>query len=176
MTTASNAKAIPFRFNRQLHVLCGLFGIVWIVSAIHPIMVEDWWLENGLVFVAIGALIATYRWMPFSQLSYLLFFAYFCLHEWGAHHMYADVPIGEWAKRIFHTTRNDYDRVVHFAFGLLLAYPQRELLLRKAKLGRGWTLWLTPVLILGYGAGYERSEEHTSELQSPYVVSYVVFC
>ena len=167
MTTASSAKSIPFRFNRQLQVLCGLFAIVWLVSAYHPIMAEDWWLENGLVFVFVGALIAGYRWMPFSELSYLMIFVYLCLHEWGAHHKYADVPIGEWVKHVFHTTRNDYDRVVHFAFGLLLFYPQREMLVRKAKVSWYWALWLPVVLILGYGAAYEIIEAIAAALLSP---------
>src|SRR5437764_6729490 len=152
MTTASNAKAIPFRYNRQLHILCALFSVVWLASAYHPIMAEDWWLENMLVFAFVGALIVGYRWLPLSQLSYLLIFVYLCMHEWGAHHKYADVPAGEWAKAFFHTIRNDYDRVVHFAFGLLLFYPQREVLLRKAKLNWDWSLYLPPILILGYGA------------------------
>ena len=76
MTTASNAKAIPFRFNRQLQILCGLFAIVFLASAIHPIMPEDWWVENGLVFVCVGLLIVTYRWLVFSELSYILIFLF----------------------------------------------------------------------------------------------------
>ena len=74
MTTASNAKAIPFRFNRQLHILCGCSRSFLLVPRIRPIMREDWWVENGLVFLFVGALIATYRRMPFSELSYLLIF------------------------------------------------------------------------------------------------------
>ncbi len=167
MTTASNAKAIPFRYNHTLHVLCGLFSIAWIMSAVHPIMAEDWWLENMLVFLFVGTLIASYRWLPFSQLSYVMIFVYLCMHEWGAHHKYADVPIGEWAKHVFHTTRNDYDRVVHCAFGLLLYYPQREMLIRKAKVSWGWALILPVVLILGYGAGYEIIEAVAAALLSP---------
>jgi putative membrane protein len=167
MTTASNAKAIPFRFNRHLHMLCGMFALVWIVSAIHPVMPVDWWVENGLVFVCVGLLIATHRWIVFSELSYVLILVFLCLHEWGAHYRYATVPIGEWVKAVFHTTRNDYDRVVHFAFGLLLAYPHREVLLRKAKLNWRWAAMLTPILILGYGAGYEIIEAVAATVLSP---------
>jgi putative membrane protein len=167
MTTASNAKAIPFRYNRQLQILCGLFALVFLVSAYRPIMREDWWVENGLVFLFVGALIATYRRMPFSELSYLLIFFYLSMHEWGAHHKYADVPMGEWMRHLFHTTRNDYDRVVHFAFGALLAYPQREVLIRKAKVSWGWALFLPMVLILGYGAAYEIIEAIAAALLSP---------
>src|SRR5215831_10916513 len=155
MTTASDAKEVPFRYNRLLHVLSGLFLVVFAASAIRPVMPEDWWVENGLVFLAIAALIGTYKWLPFSDLSYLLIFVYLSLHEWGAHSRYAFVPMGEWMRNLFHTTRNDYDRVVHFAFGLFMAYPQREILMRKAKLHAGWAAFLSVWLILGYGAFYE---------------------
>jgi len=167
MTTASNAKAIPFRFNRRLHVLCGLFAIAWIASAIHPVMPVDWWAENGLVFVGVGVLIVTYRSLVLSDLSYLLLFSFLTMHEWGAHSRYAFVPAGEWMRQLFHTTRNDYDRVVHFAFGAFLYYPQREILLRKAKTSWGWALWLPAVLILGYGAGYEIIEAVAAVFLSP---------
>jgi len=62
---------------------------------------------------------------------------------------------------------NDYDRVVHFAFGLLLAYPERELLLRKANLRGAWNLWLPLVFSLGLGAGYEILEAVVAVVASP---------
>src|SRR4051794_33226812 len=167
MTTASTAKATPFRYNRTLHALCGLFAVVFLLSAFRPIMPEDWWVENGLVFIGVGVLIVSYRWLVLSELSYVLLFVFLCMHEWGAHHRYANVPVGEWVRQVFHTTRNDYDRVVHFAFGLLLFYPQREVLVRKAKLGSGWSLWIPVVLILGYGAGYEIIEAIAAAVLSP---------
>src|SRR5690349_11165040 len=155
MTTAGNAKAIPFRYNRQLQILCALFLVVFADSAYRPILPEDWWIENGLVFICVGGLVATYRRFVFSELSYLLIFVFLCLHEWGAHTRYAFVPFGEWMKHVFGTVRIDYDRIVHFAFGACLAYPHHELLIRGGKLKWKWSLLLTPVLILGYGAGYE---------------------
>jgi putative membrane protein len=167
MTTASNAKAVPFRYNRLLHVLCGVFLVVFALSAYRPVMAEDWWLENGLVFLFVGALIATYKRAPLSDLSYVLICLYLSLHEWGAHHMYANVPAGEWIKQNFHTLRNDYDRVVHFAFGALLGYPHREILMRRLRLSSGWASWLTVWLILGYGAMYEEIEAIAAVTLSP---------
>lgn len=167
MTTARDAKPVPFRHNRRLQILCALFIAVFIVSAIKPVMPEDWVAENCLVIVCVGGLVATYRRFAFSDLSYLLIFTFLCLHEWGAHHRYATVPVGEWWKLIFGTIRNDYDRVVHFSFGLLLGYPQWELLWRKARLSANWALWLSPVLILGYGAGYEIIEAAAATLLTP---------
>src|SRR5262249_46347248 len=132
-----------------------------------PILPEDWWAENGLVFICVGGLVLTYRRFVFSELSYLLIFAFVCLHEWGAHSRYAFVPFGEWVKQVFGTTRNDYDRLVHAAFGMCLAYPQHELLLRAGRLKWAWSIVLTPVLILGYGAGYEIIEAVAATLLSP---------
>ena len=155
MTTATTAEGVPFRERRLLHLLCLLFLATWTASFIHPVMLADWWAENALVFVFIGLLIASYRWMAFSDLSYVLIFAYLCLHEWGAHHMYANVPLGEWAKPWLHTTRNHYDRLVHFSFGLLLAYPAREILIRKARLAGMWALSIPVIFALGFGAAFE---------------------
>jgi putative membrane protein len=167
MTTASTAKQLPFRYNRAAYVLTALFAIVWAVSAYRPVMVADWWLENLLVFLFIGLLIATYRKLAFSDLSYLLIFFYLCMHEWGAHHKYANVPLGEWMRHVFHTVRNDYDRVVHFAFGALLAYPQREVLLRKANVRGAWALSLPVLITLGFGAAYEILEAVVACIASP---------
>ncbi len=167
MTTASMAKPVPFRHYRLPHILAVLFVVVFALSAWHPVLVVDWWLENLLVFVAVGFLIGTYRWMPFSELSYLLIFAFLCLHEWGAHTRYAFVPAGEWMRAVFHTTRNDYDRVVHFAFGLFLAYPQREILMRRANVRGAWALWLPIVATLGMGAAYEIMEAVVAVVASP---------
>jgi putative membrane protein len=166
MTTASTAKAVPFQYNRPLQILCAVFFVVFAASAYHPIMAEDWWIENGLVFLCVGALIVSYRWLVLSDLSYMIICVYLAMHEWGAHYKYAIVPFGEWMKHAFHTNRNDYDRVVHFAFGAL-AYPQREILMRKAKLSYGWALGLPVVLILGYGAAYEIIEALAAWYLSP---------
>jgi len=167
MTTASTAGPVAFRDYRLLHWLCIAFLVVFTASAIHPIMFEDWLLENLLVFVFAAVLIGTYRTLPLSELSYWLIFVYLCLHEWGAHHKYANVPIGEWMRAVFHTTRNDYDRVVHFAFGLLLAYPEREMLIRKANLRGFWNLWIPVAFSLGLGALYEIMEAIVAVVATP---------
>lgn len=167
MTTASTAKPVPFRYNHLLHKLCILFLIVFAISAIHPIMMADWVLENMLVVVFVAVLALTYRKLALSDVSYLLIFVYLCLHEWGAHHKYANVPMGEWMRAMFHTVRNDYDRVVHFAFGLLLAYPEREVLMRRAKVSGAWALCLPVLISLGFGAAYEILEAVAANLSTP---------
>jgi putative membrane protein len=48
-----------------------------------------------------------------------------------------------------------------------MAYPQREILMRKARMSWGWALFLPAWLILGYGAFYELVEAVAATLLSP---------
>jgi putative membrane protein len=89
------------------------------------------------------------------------------LHEWGAHHKYATVPLGEWMKVWLETSRNHYNRIVHFAFGLLLAYPILEVLLRKSGACAYWLLLLPVVASLALGAAYELIEAVVASIVSP---------
>ena len=133
LTTASTASCLPFRENRFLHWICAATVLAFLVAAFRPDTVFDWALENTLVFILIPLLIWSYRKLPLSDLSYLLILLYLCVHEWGAHYKYSDVPLGEWMKGWLHTQRNHYDRVAHFSFGLLLSYPFQEVFMRSAR-------------------------------------------
>lgn len=139
----------------------------WIVSAVKPEIPEDWLLENLLVFFLIALLCATYRWLALSDWSYLLIFVFLCLHECGAHYQYAAALPGEWMKSILHSERNHYDRVVHLSFGLLLFYPQREVLMRKAGLRGAWLNVVPIFTTLGLSAIYEMIEAVTATIVNP---------
>ena len=88
-----------------------------------PLYPRDWLLENLLVFFYAALLIVTYRWFRFSNLSYALFTLFISLHLLGAHYTYSETPFGFWLQDWFGFERNHYDRIVHFCFGLLIAYP-----------------------------------------------------
>jgi putative membrane protein len=131
-------------------LLFGLLLLVWVVLAIAPIDRSDWLLENALLFIAVAGLAATYRRFPLSRASYLLIFIFLCLHSLGAHYTYAQVPYDRWWEALTGRTlnellgweRNNFDRVVHFLYGLLLAYPIRELFLRIAGVRGFWGYFL----------------------------------
>ena len=108
------------------------YGLLWTVLAIAPRDRQDWFLENLLALAAIVTLVTTYRRFQFSTVSYLLITAFFSLHAIGAHYTYAEVPFGFWLQHAFGLARNPFDRLVHFGYGLLLAFPLRELLVRLA--------------------------------------------
>jgi putative membrane protein len=158
---------IPFRENRFLHWLMAAMLAVMGLSAYRPAMVFDWYLENLLVAVLVIVLTLSYNRVPLSRTSYLLIFFYLCFHEWGAHHKYADVPLGEWMKVWFHTTRNHYDRVLHFAFGLFLGYPMLEVFASLTGICNAWLYWFPLEASLAFGAIYEIIESIVASIVSP---------
>ncbi len=141
--------------------------IVWVVTAIRPLYPRDWLLENLLVFVFAALLIGTYRRFRFSNLSYGLYAVFITLHLIGAHYTYAETPAGFWVQAWFDLERNHYDRFVHFTFGLLLAGPIRELLLRESGVTRGWSAFLAVNCILAMSALYEVIEGIAAMIVSP---------
>jgi putative membrane protein len=126
----------------------------------------DWALENALLVVALAALVATHKALPLSRISYTLLFLFFCLHTVGAHYTYSLVPYDEWFEVLTGRTlssrlgwdRNHYDRLVHFAYGLLLAYPAREVFLRVADVRGFWGYFLPLDVVMATSMLYELIE------------------
>jgi putative membrane protein len=148
-------------------ILLLLYGAVWVVTAINPVHWEDWLLENLLVVVWLAVLICTYRRFRFSTLSYVMITLMLSLHALGAHYTYAEMPFGNWLRHHFELARNPYDRIVHFLFGLLIAYPLFELVFKKFKLTRGWSYVLSVHIILGWSALFEVLEGLVAYFMSP---------
>ena len=157
----------PFRSNHVLQGMLLWLVLVWIVTAINPLFPRDWLLENLLVFIYCALLAFTYRRFQFSNLSYGLFVVFLSLHLFGAHYTYAETPFGFWLQDWFELERNHYDRIVHFAFGLLLVFPMREILLRQSGLSRAWSYFISVNCILAFSAAYEIIEAVAAVIVSP---------
>ena len=135
-----------------LLLLTALLAIEFVILAIAPHDRKDWMLENALVVLFVGAMVATYRKLTLSRISYFLIFVFLSLHLIGAHYTYSLVPYDEWFRAVTGSSlnelvgweRNNFDRVLHFLYGLLLAYPVREVFLRVARL-RGFWGYLFPL-------------------------------
>lgn len=159
MITTSTDRIRPnFRQNRLLIGLAILYTLVWIWAAINPLHTDDWLLENILVIIFIFLLIVIYKKFPLSDLSYILITIFLILHTIGSHYTYAEVPFGFWLDETFNLGRNHYDRIVHFSFGLLLAYPIREVFLRVAHSKGFWAFYLPLDVTLAFSALYEMVE------------------
>lgn len=111
-------------------VLMLVFVAVWIWAAMNPLVSDGWLLENYLVFIFVPIILISGRYFRLSNVSYTLITIFMILHVVGSHYTYAQVPFGYALQQWFGESRNMYDRLVHFSFGLLLAYPIREVFVR----------------------------------------------
>ena len=154
ISTASGEK-VKFRRNKFLQLSSFLFLCVWCWTLIDVADLMNWSLENIPVFILIASLIYTYKKFQFSDLSYLLILCFLSLHIYGAKFIYAHNPLGEWIREEFSTSRNMYDRIVHFCFGLMLSYPMREVCMNRLHLSKKISVLLPVMACLALSALYE---------------------
>jgi putative membrane protein len=144
--------------SRNTWVSVGL--LMWYVAvsvwtAQGPADPQFWLLASILPALFVIVLIATYRLFPLSPASYALITVFLTLHTVGVHYTYADVPAGAWLQEVLHLSRNHFDRIVHFSFGFLFAYPLEELF-RVTGAVRGWLVYYLPVMtVLGLSGLWE---------------------
>lgn len=167
ISTSTTHKRTRFRDHRLLQILVAAYALVWVITAIQPLDRKDWLLENLLVVALVAILVGTYRRFPLSDLSYLLITAFMTLHAVGAHYTYANVPLGFWIQNTFGFARNHFDRVVHLSFGLLMAYPIREVFLRVANTRGVWAYYLPLDVTLAFSALYEIMEMVVATMVAP---------
>lgn len=166
-----------FRLDYRNHalLLAGLFAVWWVALAIKPLHRHDWMLENLLLIPASLVLLWGYRNKLFSRTSHTLIFLFLCFHEIGAHYTYAEVPYGEWTRWLtgtgvnewFGWKRNHFDRLVHFLYGFLIAYPVREIFLRVARVKGFWAYFLPLEFTMSTSALFELLEWLTASVVSP---------
>jgi putative membrane protein len=153
-------------YRRHFTLLGGLFLVLWATLAIRPLDREAWLLENVPVLAAVIVFWCLRRKFVFSRLSYTLIFAFLVLHEIGAHYTYSKVPydecfqavLGRPLNQLFGWERNNYDRVLHFLYGFLFAYPIREIFLRVANVRGFWGYFLPLDLTMSSSMLYELVE------------------
>ena len=146
--------------------LLGVFLLYWGALAIAPYDRHDWLLENLLVFLFLPLLLLNHRRLPLSRISYGLIFLYACLHSLGAHYTYVQVPYDAWGQAILGfsideslgLTRNSFDRFVHFSYGLLIAYPVREIFFRMANARGFWSYFLPLDIVMSTSMIFELLE------------------
>jgi putative membrane protein len=156
----------PRRRRHYVTLVAALFGLVWLGLAIAPRDRADWALENALTLVAVVLLALTRRRIPLSPVAYTLVFLYLTLHAVGAHYTYSEVPYDAWFESLtgrglnetLGWRRNNFDRIVHFLYGLLLTPPIREAFRRLTGLDGFWGYFLPMDLAMSSSAAYELIE------------------
>lgn len=155
-----------FAYRRFCLTLLAVFLVLWALLAVDPVSRGDWFLENILTLIFVPLIIASYWVLPFSRVSYGLIFLFMCLHSLGAHYTYAEVPYDAWFESLTGSTlnalmgwqRNHFDRLVHFSYGLLLAYPVRELFFRVANARGFWSYFLPLDVVMSTSMVFELIE------------------
>lgn len=145
----------------------GVLIIVFIWAAINPFDRKDWVLESILTVIFVTILILTYKKFRLSNLSYTLITIFLVMHTIGSHYTYAETPLLNWLWEMLGSSRNHYDRVVHFSFGLLLSYPIREVFVRITNVKGFWGYYLPFDVAASFSAIYEIIEWLTAVMVSP---------
>lgn len=153
-------------------LIATLILLAW--SGIHPHDYFTWLLEVIPVLIALPLLIGTRKAFPLTPLVYTLIALHCAILMVGGHYTYAEVPLFNWLRDTFDLTRNHYDRVGHFAQGLVPALVTREILLRRTPLQRGKMLFfLVTSVCLAISASYELIEWGVAEASGSDAVAFL---
>jgi putative membrane protein len=153
-------------------LLAAIFAVIWVLLAIDPLYRHDWMLENLLVVAFALAFLWWRKSLDLSKTSATLIFIFLVVHEIGAHYTYSKVPYDQWSEaligvnitELFGFSRNHFDRLEHFFYGLLLSYPMREAYIR-AQMLKGRLTYTIPITItLAFSAVYEIIEWAAAEM------------
>lgn len=155
-----------FASNRYPLYLLVIVIALFALTSINPPHPKDYFYEHVMTVVFLVIMIASYKRFRLSNLSYTLIFAFLVLHIIGARFTYAEVPYNEFFLKyfgfdfngFFGFERNHFDRLVHFSFGLLFAYPIRELFWRIANAKGIWRYYLPLDVIMSFSMLYELIE------------------
>jgi len=142
---------------RNLWIAVFVLVLVW--SGINPKDFATWVLEVLPALIGFAVLVATRKRFPMTSLTYVLILVHCVILMVGGHYTYAEVPLGEWAREWFDPTRNNYDKLGHFAQGFIPAIIAREIALRlEVFTSRAWMNFFIVSMCLGISAFYELIE------------------
>lgn len=174
-------KAIPIAQRRMIVMLLAAIGAANIAQPFPDLAP----LQHGpTVALTLAAPWLLRRW-PLSTSAVACIWLFLLLHTLGARWIYSYVPYDDWARAVsghdlsslFGTTRNGYDRLVHFSFGALLTLPIAEFARRHGGLPWEWSLcfafaaiglgsalyeifeWLLTIMAAGETADYYNGQQ-----------------
>jgi len=144
------------------------YGVIWVASGLDPRYRADWVLENLPTVVVVPVVVVLHQRIGFSDRACVQALLFGILHAVGSHYTYSEVPLGDWLRDAFGLQRNHYDRLVHFAFGVLALRPLRELAFPAgARLGQRRELLLTVTTVVSLSVAYEIVEWLVASVADP---------
>jgi putative membrane protein len=141
---------------KLIYTLLVLLGLLFAWSAINPHDYFTWFLEVLPAIIGLAILSLTFQKFRFTNLVYTLIFIHCAILIVGGHYTYAEVPLFDWIQDSFNQSRNNYDKLGHFAQGFVPAMIARELLIRKKVLLKSnWLNFIVVSIALAISAAYE---------------------
>lgn len=146
--------------------LIGLFVLAAALSCIEAPYPGDLLLQHTPTVVMVALWLLSKNRFRLSDTSFLLVLLFMVLHVLGGRYIYSYVPyddlsrwlIGRSVSGFFGWQRNHYDRLVHFCFGFLLAYPVREILMRMRAVSPAWSSYFAVEFTAAASVLYELGE------------------
>lgn len=136
-----------------------IFVIVLAWSGVGPMDYLTWAMEVVPAVVGAAVLWTTRDSFPLTSLTYVLILIHCIILMVGGHYTYAEVPFGDWVRDLFDHSRNNYDKVGHFAQGFIPAIVAREVLIRLSVFNsKRWRDFFIVCLCLAISAFYELIE------------------
>ena len=150
-------------------ILVFLAVLLW--SGIAPKDRMTWWLEVFPALAGAAVLLATRRRFPLTPLAYVLILAHCIVLMVGGHYTYAEVPgFTDW----FGSSRNNFDKIGHFAQGFVPALLAREVFIRRGVVPNpGWRNFLVVCFCLAFSAFYELLEWAVAVLSGDDAVAFL---
>ena len=136
-----------------------IFFITLIWSGIKPHDYFTWFLEVVPALIGIIILFKTEKSFPLTRLVYILILVHSIILMIGGHYTYAEVPFFNTLKEMFDLSRNNYDKLGHFAQGFVPSMIAREILIRKKLINsKAWENYIIIAICLSFSAFYELIE------------------
>ncbi|OCB76781.1 hypothetical protein B0A79_21730 [Flavobacterium piscis] len=141
---------------KYIYFLLSIFFISLLASVINPKEGFTCFLEVIPAIIGFLILAFTFKKFRFTNFTYTLILIHCIILFIGGHYTYAEVPFFDYIKEVFHQSRNNYDKVGHFAQGLVPAMIIRELFIRKQVIqNQSFFNFIIVSICLAISAAYE---------------------
>jgi len=155
--------------------LLSVLAVAIVASSWGALYPRNTWLQLGPCILLLLFAVPLLRRFSLSTPALSSITLFLLLHTVAARWSYSFVPYEDWLNSLFHWSldnafgfhRNMFDRLVHFAFGLLAIRPVREIASRHFGLSRRASLYIAPEFVLAFSAVYEIFEWQLAVFMSP---------
>lgn len=159
-------------YPKALLAAAALLMVLGCIGAPYP---EQMYLQHIPTVLALVALALLAKRDPLSNAAFTCLILFLLLHILGARYIYSYVPYDRWAQALFGADlssafgfqRNHYDRLVHFAFGLLWVRPVREVCERWFRVPPKFARYTAFEFVLAFSLLYELFEWGLTMVLSP---------